>query len=609
MTSFRKAILCYLTVFFLTILLLLGLRLNQDFLPSGSSLKLTGEQDLYTLTEPEWIPEEGICRVIFTLEEPEDVTLAIIRSAAGSIQVRINETDLRDLYYYPDNRQIGFLNLNAEQIRDLGGTVRLEILTGRWGSSDQVYLGTNLAITQTFLLNYRIIRTVGLTALIIMLIYGLSLYWFKKSEQYLRHFLAYMALLILWLSMTGSQALSFLPEDLYNFIQVCGHCYVAYAPFVICVQMSETPIPEGYARFFRWEGFVLVPLLLGVLAYCFNFSLVIGCLLLLCLIYGGYTLAERSRLQKPGTYILIIGFAVMLGMKILALLVDYGLLEDGLLFFLMRKSRFLNLPFSMAVMLFVNKRFAGKFQEAEDLSCSLEQKVQERTAELHRQQNLRRGMMLNMFHDLRSPLFTIRTCLSTLTGHTPKEQETLDLLADRVEFLSCLTEDLFESAKLEDDDLLFSQDPVNLSDVLHHTIQAAAVLADRNRVLLSYEEQQTGYTWGDASRLARAFQNLIVNAIQYTPPGGQVRVSFSCEDGQACIRVKDSGKGIAPEDLAHIFERYYHKNETTPNHSTGLGLSIAHSIIQKHEGTIRVTSRPGEGSLFLVTLPLWEPEP
>lgn len=605
MASARKPFFCYLAVLLLSVGLLAFLRLNQTFLPNGSLLP-PGETTLYTLTDPDWSPDSGRCLIELVLPSPAPVSFAIVRSAAGPIRVSVNGTPREDLFYYPDNRQIGFLNLAPDE-RSEDGRIRLEIDTERWDSSDQIYVGSEYAIQQTFLLHYRILRAIVLAILFLMLFYGFSLYYFKRSERYLRYFLAYMALLVVWLMITGTRFLDFLPTGFYNFIQVCGHLYVAYMPFCICLLLTEAPLPSRLRFLFRWQGILFVPLFLGVLAYQTSFAFITGCLLLLCFVVGGRAVIWRCQNKLPGSYILLIGFAVMIGWKFQALLVDYGLASDSLIFFLMRKTRFLNLPFSFAYLLFVNQKFAGKFQEAEDLSCLLEQKVRERTAELNRQQELRRGMMLNMFHDLRSPLFAIRTCAASLTASDPGEEELLTLLNDRIDFLSCLTEDLFAAARLEDDDLLLSEDPVNLSALLSHTVQGALPLAKERQVVLTWQGEEECFTWGDGSYLARAMQNLIVNGIQYTSPGKQVSVILRSSRGRALITIQDEGKGIAPEDLPHIFERYFHKNETTPNHSTGLGLSIAYSIIQKHQGEIQVSSRPGEGSVFFVSLPLWHP--
>ncbi|MCI8514341.1 MAG: hypothetical protein HFI93_06880 [Lachnospiraceae bacterium] len=603
----RKPFFCYLAVLLLSVGLLALLRLNQTFLPNGSLLPPPEETTLYTLTDPDWSPDTGRCLVELSLSSPAPVSFAIVRSAAGPIRVTINGIPHENLSYYPNSRQIVFLNLTSDEVQKKGDRIRLEIYTERWDSSDQIYVGSEYIIQQTFLLHYRILRAVVLTILFIMFFYGLSLYYFKQSERYLRYFLAYMALLILWLMMTGTRFLDFLPTGPYNFIQVCGHLYVAYMPFCICLMLTEMPLPSRLQFFFRWQGMLFVPLFLGIPAYRTSFAFVTGCILFLCFLFGGRAVIWRCRKKLPGCYILLIGFAVMVGWKFQALLVDYGLAADSLLFFLMRKTRFLNLPFSFAYLLFVNQKFAGKFQEAEDLSCLLEQKVRERTAELNRQQELRRGMMLNMFHDLRSPLFAIRTCAASLTASDPGEEELLTLLNDRIDFLSCLTEDLFAAARLEDDDLLFSEDPVNLHTLLSHTVQGALPLAKKRQVTLSWQSETECFTWGDGSYLARAMQNLIVNGIQYTPSGKQVFITLRSAHNRALITIRDEGKGIAPEDLPHIFERYFHKNETTPNHSTGLGLSIAYSIIQKHKGEIQVSSVPGKGSTFSVSLPLWHP--
>ena len=116
-------------------------------------------------------------------------------------------------------------------------------------------------------------------------------------------------------------------------------------------------------------------------------------------------------------------------------------------------------------------------------------------------------------------------------------------------------------------------------------------------------------TWGDRYYLSRAVENLVVNAIRYAPRSGIVRMRLSRQGKHACLSIFNSGEGISPDELPRVFERYYHRSETTrANSSSGLGLSIAWAVIQKHRGSIEVESSPGQGCTFKVWLPLLEGE-
>ena len=110
----------------------------------------------------------------------------------------------------------------------------------------------------------------------------------------------------------------------------------------------------------------------------------------------------------------------------------------------------------------------------------------------------------------------------------------------------------------------------------------------------------------DEDLLSQVWNNLIHNSIKFTPEGGKVSVSLERADGQVTFKIKDSGIGIAEEDQARIFERFYKadKSRTRSKEGSGLGLSIAQKIIEMHQGTIGVESQPGAGATFIVSLPI-----
>jgi signal transduction histidine kinase len=111
---------------------------------------------------------------------------------------------------------------------------------------------------------------------------------------------------------------------------------------------------------------------------------------------------------------------------------------------------------------------------------------------------------------------------------------------------------------------------------------------------------------GDADKLRQALVALLDNALKYTPPEGSIALSLSVDDTHAFLRVSDTGIGILPEDLPHIFERFYRADRARSRDrgGSGLGLAIAQSIVEEHGGSIEAESAPGKGSAFTITLPL-----
>src|SRR2546427_3193039 len=133
-----------------------------------------------------------------------------------------------------------------------------------------------------------------------------------------------------------------------------------------------------------------------------------------------------------------------------------------------------------------------------------------------------------------------------------------------------------------------------------------APLAESRQVRLHVESAQPVQVRGEPDRLKQVVINLTDNALRYTPPGGEVRLSAGTDPrtGQAQLRVQDTGPGIPAEDLPHIFDRFYRgdPSRTRSTGNSGLGLAIAHAIVQAHGGTITVQSGPGAGACFTVAL-------
>ena len=228
----------------------------------------------------------------------------------------------------------------------------------------------------------------------------------------------------------------------------------------------------------------------------------------------------------------------------------------------------------------------------------------ERTKELTAETDARKSMMLNIFHDLRSPLFAVSNGLETLESAPDALPALLPALRQRVEFLRRLTEDLFLAAKLEQKQLLLNEDRAALNEEAAAVCAACQSEADQKGVALCLSADVLLPVWGDSVRLQQILQNLVTNAIHYTPAGGNIHVVCRAEGGTACVSVQDTGCGIAPEDQGAVFDRYFHTSADKKHDSTGLGLTIAQELARLHHGEITLQSEVGRGSIFTLRLPL-----
>lgn len=265
--------------------------------------------------------------------------------------------------------------------------------------------------------------------------------------------------------------------------------------------------------------------------------------------------------------------------------------------------------FEIGACIFVLLRFSAKFADAERLSdelkivnAELDQRAMRKAQELTRERNDRHRMMLNIFHDLRTPLYVASECAGFIEEGDGGEY--LPLLKERLNFLNRLVEDLFLIAKMEDDDFLMVMDTVDLSDIFRRQCESAAVNAEKAGIVFSYTSTPGLRVWGDPYRLEQVLQNLLSNALLYTPGGKRVAAELSAQGSNAVFCIRDEGSGISQEDLPNVFTRYYRVNRAKSSKSTGLGLSIANEIMRYHHGTLSVQSEVGRGTAFTGSLSL-----
>jgi heavy metal sensor kinase len=210
-------------------------------------------------------------------------------------------------------------------------------------------------------------------------------------------------------------------------------------------------------------------------------------------------------------------------------------------------------------------------------------------------------------HELRTPLTILKGEMEVAlrSAQAPEEiRQTLMSCLEEVDRLNTLVEDLLLMARMEGNALSVGARPVNLAEVLEDAAPALSELAARAGNICTVAAAQPLWIEGYDSLIFRLVFNLAENAIKYTPAGGKIGITLQQQEGLAVLEVKDNGPGIPADAQEHIFDRFYRGDPAREGIGTGLGLALVRSIVQLHQGQIRVSSVAGEGSCFRVTLPV-----
>ena len=235
----------------------------------------------------------------------------------------------------------------------------------------------------------------------------------------------------------------------------------------------------------------------------------------------------------------------------------------------------------------------------------MEQQTLELTMERERVRLLQQ-FIRHMSHDLRTPLASMKVSQYLLHKELgAQHSERLESLDKQTERLTEMVESMLTLLRLEEEEL-GSLCKIDINELVGYAITHNQKLArERDAQLRFYPGTDLPPVLANSEELSLALSNLVVNAIYYTP-GGEVTISTLCNEDRVVVRVRDSGIGIAAEDLTHIFERFYRVDDArgTQHGGLGLGLTITKTVVDRHAGTIDVQSRLGEGSEFSIRLPM-----
>ncbi|GAB1640160.1 sensor histidine kinase [Krasilnikovia sp. MM14-A1259] len=218
----------------------------------------------------------------------------------------------------------------------------------------------------------------------------------------------------------------------------------------------------------------------------------------------------------------------------------------------------------------------------------------------------RTAMVSDIAHELRSPLANMRIWLEAAQdGLATLDPELLDLLTEEAVLLQHVVDDLRDLAAADAGSLRLHREVVFVDDLLRQAADAQRGAAHRGGVELTLSAEADPEVDADPVRLRQIVANLLSNAVRHTPAGGRVELRSTLRDGALVISVTDTGPGIAPEDLPHVFDRFWRadKSRSRATGGSGLGLAIARNLARAHGGDLTVHSTPGQGSTFTLRLP------
>ncbi|MBL8199620.1 MAG: HAMP domain-containing histidine kinase [Chromatiales bacterium] len=251
------------------------------------------------------------------------------------------------------------------------------------------------------------------------------------------------------------------------------------------------------------------------------------------------------------------------------------------------------------------------------LFSDLSGRVRSQMATLRETDDMRRSMVANISHDLRTPLTTLQAHLDTLSMKdgelTPVERrQYLATAISQCRRLTRLIAQLLELAKLDAGQVEPLPEPFQLTELVQDIVQKFSLTASTREVSLRAEcDDALPLVTGDISLIERVIDNLMDNAVQHSPPGGTVVLRATPGNpGHVRLEVEDGGPGIAPEDRDRIFDRFFRgdRSRSGSQANAGLGLAIVKSILDLHGIAITVRSEPGAGACFSFELPLYEPQ-
>ena len=254
-------------------------------------------------------------------------------------------------------------------------------------------------------------------------------------------------------------------------------------------------------------------------------------------------------------------------------------------------------------------RMVGLVQRQEAATAA-ERELRKTTARLRQLDRQKDQFITTVSHELRTPLTSIHGYVNLLVEDEGEElsderRRFLSVIARNTERLRNLVDDLLLVSELDAGKLELKLSTLDLPALARESVESARPAAEAGDITLDFSEESPLRLTGDRIRLGQLLDNVISNALKFTPRGGRVSIRTSRTNGSAFVDIEDTGVGIAADDLSHLFERFYRTEgaEASAVQGTGLGLAISQAIAEAHGGLIDVTSEENVGSTFRIALP------
>ncbi len=244
-------------------------------------------------------------------------------------------------------------------------------------------------------------------------------------------------------------------------------------------------------------------------------------------------------------------------------------------------------------------------------------RIEEQVASLRKADTMRRELIAGVSHDLRTPLATLQGYIETLLMRdgvlAPEERRLyLETAIRHCERLSRLVTGLFDLSRLKAGEMTVRLEPFSIGELVQDVVQKFRLEADRRGIAIaSNAGEAVPFVFADIGLIERVLENLIENALRYTPQGGSVAVRLEPREGTVLVTVSDTGAGISADHLSHIFDRYYRAAEAGGDRDghAGLGLAIVKKILDLHGVAVSVLSEPQKGTSFFFGLPVHRVHP